>query len=261
VSSSSPQLLESGHYARKQIFSRNAVVAWSHRRRFALARELASPAAGGALLDYGCGDGTFVAMAHHLFRETVGTDIDVEQLRDCHTRLRDLSDTHFESLDDLRDPIYDARFDAVVCMEVLEHCPSDMQPVVLADLERLVRPHGVIVISVPIETGPTLAVKQSVRALAAASGLSEYASRERYNLSEFMRMVLAGSTSQIVRPVSIAKTADGRTVRYHGHKGFNWRTLGALLERTLVIEERRYSPLPLLGPWLNSQVWFVCRKR
>src|SRR4051812_9128258 len=64
------QLLEQGHYARKQLFSRNAIVAWSHRRRFALARELASAGAGGALLDYGCGDGTFIALAHELFRET-----------------------------------------------------------------------------------------------------------------------------------------------------------------------------------------------
>jgi 2-polyprenyl-3-methyl-5-hydroxy-6-metoxy-1,4-benzoquinol methylase len=261
VSTSSPHLLESGHYARKQIFSRNAVVAWSHRRRFALARELASAAAGGALLDYGCGDGTFVAMAHHLFRETVGTDIDVEQLRDCHSRLRDLSDTRFESLDDLRDPIYNARFDAVICLEVLEHCPSDIQPLVLADLDRLVRPHGVIVISVPIETGPTLVAKQLVRAVAATSGLTEYADRERYNLSEFMRMVLAGSTSQIERPVTIARTIDGETVRYHGHKGFNWRTLARLVERSFIVERRLYSPLPLFGPWLNSQVWLVCRKR
>ena len=261
MSSSTQQLLESGHYARKQIFSRNAIVAWSHRRRFAVARELASAGAGGALLDYGCGDGTFVAMAHDLFRETVGADIDVEQLRDCRARLNALSDVRFASTEALHDPDFHARFDAVVCMEVLEHCPADIQPQVLADLDRAVRPHGVVVISVPIETGATLAVKQVVRAAAAASGRAEYAGRERYHLSEFMRMVLAGDTSQIERPVSTARTADGATVRFHGHKGFNWRILARLIERTFVVERRVYSPLPLTGWWLNSQVWFVCRKR
>ena len=30
---------------------------------------------------------------------------------------------------------------------------------------------------------------------------------------------------------------------------------------TFVIERRLYSPVPLTGPWLNSQVWLVCRKR
>lgn len=261
VHSPSQQVIESGHYARKQIFSRNAIVAWSHRRRFALARELASAGAGGGLLDYGCGDGTFVAMAHDLFQETIGTDIDAEQLRDCATRLSVVPGVRFASTDALRQPEYHARFDAVVCMEVLEHCPSDTQPDVLADLNRVVRPHGVIVISVPIEIGATLAVKQLVRAAAAATGRTEYAGRERYHLSEFMRMVLAGGTSQIERPVTVAKGENGATVRFHGHKGFNWRTLARLIERALVVERRLYSPLPLTGPWLNSQVWFVCRKR
>jgi len=114
---------------------------------------------------------------------------------------------------------------------------------------------------VPIETGPTLAVKQLVRAAAATSGLTEYDGRERYHLSEFMRMVLAGETSQIERPVTTARSADGAAMRFHGHKGFNWRTLARLIERHFVIERKLYSPLPLTRAWLNSQVWFVCRKR
>jgi 2-polyprenyl-3-methyl-5-hydroxy-6-metoxy-1,4-benzoquinol methylase len=256
----STQLLEQGHYARKQIFSRNAIVAWSHRRRFALARELASAAAGGALLDYGCGDGTFIALAHDQFRETTGTDVDVEQLRDCSRRLSAVEDVRFAAIDELSDDGFTGYFDAVMCMEVLEHCPVDVQPTVLADLARLVRPHGIVVISVPIEIGPTLALKQAVRA-AAASGLVEYRSRERYRISEFMRMLLARDTSQIERRATISINAHGDTVRYHGHKGFNWRMLARVIERTFVVERRLYSPLPLTGSWLNSQVWFVCRKR
>ncbi len=254
-------MLEQGHYARKQIFSRNAIVAWSHRRRFALARELASAGAGGALLDYGCGDGTFVALAHDLFRETVGADIDVEQVRDCRRRLSSIANVQLASIDELRDPADTGHYDAVVCMEVLEHCPVDVQPSVLADLDRLVRPHGVVVISVPIEIGPTLAVKQAVRAAAAAMGLAEYAMRERYRVSEFMRMLLARESSQIERRATVTINAQGDTVRFHGHKGFNWRALARLVDRAFVIERQLYSPVPLTGWWLNSQVWFVCRKR
>lgn len=236
-------------------------MAWSHGRRFALARDLASAGAGGALLDYGCGDGTFAVLAHDLFRETVGADIDVEQVRDCGERLGTLAGVRFVSIDDLRAPAHNGRYDVVVCMEVLEHCPSDIQPAVLDDLTRLTRPDGIVVISVPIETGPTLMVKQGVRAVAAASGLAEYAHRERYRPEEFFRMVLAGRTSQIDRPETVVSSPTGGTVRFHGHKGFNWRVLERLLERVLVIERRLYSPVPLTGPWLNSQVWFVCRKR
>src|SRR3954466_8812530 len=100
------ELLEQGHYARKQLFSRNAIIAWSHRRRFALARELASAAAGGALLDYGCGDGTFIALAHDLFRETTGIDVDAEQLHDCSRLLNAVPDVRFAYFPALRDPPY-----------------------------------------------------------------------------------------------------------------------------------------------------------
>jgi 2-polyprenyl-3-methyl-5-hydroxy-6-metoxy-1,4-benzoquinol methylase len=236
-------------------------VAWSHRRRFALARELASAGAGGALLDYGCGDGTFAVLAHDLFRETVGADIDVGQVRDCGERLGTLAGVRFVSIDDLRDPSHEARYDVVVCMEVLEHCPADIQPAVLDDLTRLTRPDGIVVISVPIETGITLMVKQAVRAVAAASGLVEYGHRERYRPAEYCRMVLGGRSAQIERPETVVASATGGTVRFHGHKGFNWRVLERLIERVMVIERRLYSPVPLTGPWLNSQVWFVCRKR
>jgi 2-polyprenyl-3-methyl-5-hydroxy-6-metoxy-1,4-benzoquinol methylase len=236
-------------------------VAWSHGRRFALAHELASAGAGGALLDYGCGDGTFAVLAHDLFRETVGADIDVEQVRDCGERLGTLAGVRFVSIGDLRDPSHHARYDVVVCMEVLEHCPSDIQPAVLDDLKRLARPDGIVVISVPIETGATLMVKQAVRAVAAASGLAEYAHRERYRPAEFFRMAFAGRTSQIERPETVVSSPAGGTVRFHGHKGFNWRVLEQLIERVFVIERRLYSPVPLTGRWLNSQVWFVCRKR
>jgi hypothetical protein len=119
----------------------------------------------------------------------------------------------------------------------------------------------VVVISVPIEIGPTLALKQAVRAMAAATGLTEYQTRERYRISEFMRMLLAREGSQIERSATISINAQGDTVRYHGHKGFNWRLLARLIENVFVVERRVYSPVPLTGPWLNSQVWFVCRKR
>lgn len=254
-------MLQQGHYARKQLFSRNAAVAWSHRRRFALARELASAYAGGTLLDYGCGDGTFIALAHESFAEAVGADIDVEQLRGCSERLGSLPRVRFLPIESLREPEHSGRYDAVVCMEVLEHTPSDVLPRVLDDLNRASRRGGGVIISVPIEIGPSLALKQAVRAAAAASGLTEYAQRERYRPSEFLRMVLAGPASEIDRPVTSATTAAGGTVRFHGHKGFNWHLLERAIERVFTIERRLYSPVPLTGPLLNSQVWFVCRKR
>jgi hypothetical protein len=63
------------------------------------------------------------------------------------------------------------------------------------------------------------------------------------------------------RPVYESRFADGTPNRYHGHKGFNWRALAARVERDFRIERTRFSPVPALGPLLNSQAWFLCRPR
>ena len=52
-----------GHYAQKQILSRDKLVAWSHARRFATVLTLARRFADRRILDYGSGDGTFLALA------------------------------------------------------------------------------------------------------------------------------------------------------------------------------------------------------
>jgi SAM-dependent methyltransferase len=252
-------LVARGHYARKQIFSRNRLVAWSHSSRFSLARRLVAPYAGGRLLDYGCGDGTFVALVHDLFPDATGADVEPGQVRECSERLASLAGLRFSTTDALTGGSHTARYDVVTCMEVLEHCPDDIREAVLDDLHRLSSPHGVVVISVPIETGPSLAAKQATRAFAALTGLREYEGRERYSAREFMRMVCAGAATRIGREETTATLPDGRTLRFTGHKGFNWRGLERSLESRFVIERRLYSPLPFTGPWLNSQVWFVCR--
>ena len=253
-------LLSEGHYARKQIFSRNRIVRWSHGSRFALARELAGRAARGRLLDYGCGDGTFIAMIQGMFEQVVGTDADAGQLRDCAERLGGLPGVRFLPIPELAAPSCAGAFDVLVCMEVLEHCPTDVQARILGELDRLAAAGGRVIVSVPIETGPTLAVKQAVRATASLFGLSEYAGRERYRAGEFLRMLFAGAGSSIARAETTSTAEDGTVMRFHGHKGFNWRTLERAIAARFVVERRLYSPVPFTGAWLNSQVWFVCRK-
>src|SRR5258707_6039500 len=78
--------IQAGHYAQKQIFSRSTLIAWSHRSRFRLAREIVRSYAGRRLLDYGCGDGTFLAQVVDLFPRAVGADIDPRQNDDCRKR-------------------------------------------------------------------------------------------------------------------------------------------------------------------------------
>ena len=250
--------IASGDYARKQIYCPNRVVAWSHGSRFRLAATLAERAQGGTLLDYGCGDGTFIALTHGTFDTAVGADVDRAQLEECRRRLGSLERVRFIHTNELvaAEPAHS--FDMVTCMEVLEHCPDDQRPRVIADLGRLCARTGTIVISVPIEVGPALIGKQFFRALAAWRGHGDYAHRETYSAGQFLAAALG--RQPLERACYEVDTLDG-VHRYCGHKGFDWRIVQRELAAAFAIERRLFTPMPLFGGLLNSQVWFVCRPR
>lgn len=252
--------LREGAYARRQLFGGFGVLRWSHGSRFRVARELAAPYAGRRLLDYGCGDGTFLAMVRDLFPSAVGAEVDAALAADAAERFAGEAGVSFVHVDALAaEP--GGSFGAAVCMEVLEHCTDDAADRVLADLHRLVARDGVVIVSVPVETGPALAFKQAYRALAGRRGLEGYVDRERYRPGEMARMLFAGADSSIERPVYRGRFGDGRENVYHGHKGFNWRALRRRLGARFVVRRTRFSPAPALGPLLNSQAWFVCTPR
>jgi SAM-dependent methyltransferase len=251
-----PDLLRNGTYARKQIFCPSRVVAWSHGSRFDLARRLATAGRGGRLLDYGCGDGTFVAMVHADFTESAGFDVDARQVAECATRLGQLPGVRFGVTRDLAGAGQNGRWDVVTCMEVLEHCIETERRRVLDEIVRLVKPDGTAIISVPIEVGPSLAGKQFFRALAGLRRLGDYESRERYSPFELLRSVLGWSVGR----VAVEGTGPDGPYRYYGHKGFDFRELQREIGERFTIDRRLFTPLSGLGPLLNSQVWFVCRR-
>jgi 2-polyprenyl-3-methyl-5-hydroxy-6-metoxy-1,4-benzoquinol methylase len=252
------QRLQTGHYARKQLFSRNRILQWSHSRRYAMARRIVKPYAGGNLLDFGCGDATFLAMVHDLFPRATGADLDPTIVEDCRSRLQDFPGLSFALTGDLARPEHQGAYDVVLCTEVLEHCLDDAVEAVLDDLSRAVSATGTVIISVPIEIGPALAVKQLVRAIAAWQHLGDYQYREKYTLAEFRTMLMADEHSRIERPVYSYPREPGPEVKSHGHKGFNWRILESKIRRRFDVRELRFSPLDGAGKWFASQVWFIC---
>lgn len=253
-----PDPISRGHYARKQIYCPSGVVAWSHGSRFRLAAQLAGEHAGGRLLDYGCGDGTFIALTHGRFPEAVGADSDAGQIVECRRRLGDLAGVRFVVTSALDAPEHAGAYDAVTCMEVLEHTTDAERLRVVEALGRLVRLSGRVIISVPIEIGPALLGKQFFRAVAAWRGHGDYRHRETYTPRELIAAAFA--RPHLSRAVYTLDGPDGPST-YCGHKGFDWRTLEREIGGPLIVERRLFSPMPIFGRVLNSQVWFVCRRR
>ncbi len=246
-----------GHFARKQILCRDWLISWTHRRRFELGVELACQFAGKRVLDYGCGDGTFLAMltaSSSPPRGAVGCEREGAVVEDCRVRLGEHPGLSFILDADLDRSGHVGAYDAVFCLEVLEHV-VDVEAV-LDRFARLLVPSGHLVISVPVETGLPLVVKQVVRRVAGWRGLGDYPGQSPYTLREFLAGVFAGRSQHVGRPVH--RGEDGNC--FHDHKGFNWMAFREILVQRFHVEKTLSSPLTWLPPHLASQVWFVARK-
>lgn len=250
--------VRAGHYARKQLLSKDRLIAWSHSRRYATGLRLAERFARKRVLDYGCGDGTFLALlmsGPYAASHAVGVEIDESLVDDCRRRLGERAGLSFISSRELQNSQHLGFYDAVICMEVLEHA---IDPQALLRLFfSLLAPGAVLLISVPVETGLPVIVKQTVRRIAGWRGIGDYPGTTAYRWSELLRSLFAGETQHIERPV--IQSEDGR--QWHDHKGFNWMRLRTLIKEDFVLERVLSSPLAGLSPHLASQAWFLAHKR
>ena len=255
TTSALPPEISEGIYARKQLQSGASFVTWSHSRRFQVALSLATDTGGRRILDYGCGDGSFLAMllaSGVQPADAVGADVATDLIDDCRTRLG-TTGIRFLTLPELS-RLPDASFDVIFCMEVLEHVPTSED--VLDRLETLLAPGGRLVISVPVETGVPLLIKQVARRIAGWRGIGDYPGTEPYRPAEWLPSLFAGSRQHIER--RLHSNPDGS--QFHDHKGFNWMALRDRVASRFVMERVLSSPFTRLPPHLGTQAWFVSRK-
>jgi SAM-dependent methyltransferase len=219
---------------------------------------MASVVGGAKVLDYGCGDATFLALLADTPAapaDAVGVEIQSAVVEDCRRRFAGHPTMRFGLVNDLQRPGEAGSYDAIYCMEVLEHV-VDPEPL-LEEFERLLAPGGALVISVPIEIGVPVVVKQLVRRIAGWRGVGHYPGTTGYTPMEMLRSVFAGPAQHVTRPIH--RRDDGS--EFCDHKGFNWRRLRARLQHRFDLASESTSPIPWLGPQCGSQRWFVARKR
>jgi 2-polyprenyl-3-methyl-5-hydroxy-6-metoxy-1,4-benzoquinol methylase len=256
---SQDEAINRGHYAKKQLLCKDWLISWSHRTRFHIGLRLAQQFAGKRLLDYGCGDGTFLAMLmkdqSYAPGRAVGVEVHQSTVDDCRSRFGSVPKLDFICVDELSGAAHRASYDAVFCMEVLEHVVG-LEPI-LDRLEATLAPSGRLVVSVPVETGLPLLIKQAARRAAGWRGLGDYKHTTSYTFGEYLKSVFPGPKQHITRTVY---ESDGGSP-FHDHKGFNWQLMKEILGRRFRIENVVSSPIVSFPPQLASQVWFVACKR
>lgn len=111
--------------------------------------------AGGRILDVGCGSGRHMGeTVRHAGTLTMGTDLHLADLLEAEKRLAvldgmgEIRGSWILAASDITAlPFPDGTFDLVICSEVLEHVPDHRAA--LAELVRVLKPGGDLVISVP----------------------------------------------------------------------------------------------------------------
>lgn len=105
------------------------------------------------VLDAGCGTGRHLReMIRRPDIKIVGLDKNDHQLHEARASLQEIPDAQSDNglvmkADIRKLPFAAASFDCVICSEVLEHIPEQQEA--LTELVRVLRPQGIIVISVP----------------------------------------------------------------------------------------------------------------
>lgn len=202
---------------------------FSHGARFKLSARLVAQHSpnGGKVLDYGSGDGYFVDLLTDLGFAAVGYD-PLPLIRGHNVR---------QSLEGL------GGFDCITCLEVLEHIPDEQIAAFLSDVRRLLKPDGVLIISVPVMIGPVVIPKALPDVL-------------RGKMRNF------GYTLHGLMQAVFGKPPSPRRLTSYGnylHMGFDHRRLRPMIEAAFGACQERTSPFSFLPAWANSQVFFITR--
>jgi SAM-dependent methyltransferase len=210
-------------------------------RRLSLIRKFA-PLEGKAILDIGCGLGTYVRRFRDFSPHVYGMDVDGPRLAEGARRgTPNLMIAAAERL-----PYRDNSLDVIVLNEVIEHVSDDAAT--LREAVRVLRPGGVVIIYAPNRLWPfeTHGVYLGKRYIFGNIPLVNYLPNPlRNRLAPHARVYLAGNIRRITRRLH-ADTVDHSYV----YPGFDnvaarWPVAAGVLRRVLYFLE--HTPLRVFG--------------
>lgn len=98
------------------------------------------------ILDIGCGEGFLTSYFSQLRRQVIGVDIDIESIKIAKNRVKNVS---FICASITAIPFRDGTFEAVTVLEILEHLPNATISEGIAEVDRILKPNGTLIVSVP----------------------------------------------------------------------------------------------------------------
>jgi SAM-dependent methyltransferase len=198
---------------------------------------------GDKVLDFGCGAGRLSnALAAHV-KEVVGVDI-AQSMVDEANRINQFPErVGFVAYDGHRLPFDDESFDGVVSLISIQHSPPAVQLACLVELQRVVRPGGVLVLQVPSRPSKP-------------EELATEAMRARIELLDVPSPVGAGQTAPVrtrITNISGHTWPAGQLIRlgnhwYGGGEAVRWNDGRADLPHDLAPGASVELELPVVAP-------------
>ncbi len=222
-----------GYNAR--LFGSSAVRRWYHEARFRwLARTLRRlGCAPDSVLELGCFDARAIGYLPRVPSRYLGCDANWEGGLDrAREAWRGSAGVEFRECRAPSDILLGGEtFDAVICMDTLEHVPPAALSGFVEILSRAARGH--VLVTVPNEKGIAFAAKYLLKA------------------------VLGGTEPYTLREAADAALGRLDRVARGEHKGFDYEDVVDLLTRRLAIESLSGIPFAALPPALNPSVGIV----
>jgi 2-polyprenyl-3-methyl-5-hydroxy-6-metoxy-1,4-benzoquinol methylase len=225
-------------YADRTLNSRNPLVRIAHRSRLKKAITTVASMEFTSLLDYGCGDGAFLnALLKYVALpvKLVGYEPFMDPIEANTVKI-------FAVMEDVlqfKDATTQTGFDLVTCFEVLEHFSPERQVEAISAMQGLLKPGGMLIISVPIESGVPGLVKNVVRRFTQQRG-------NLYTIQNILRSLLR-------RPMPEYRLGQA----YQSHMGFYYEDLELILRSKFTLARREMTPLNALGKNFNSQIFYL----
>lgn len=235
-------------YSQRLLQQGNPLTRLAHRSRFNAVLDLLGDAKYRQALDYGCGDGWLLRTAYDrgIINSGIGVDVADYMLASCQEIFTDIAGFQFYHPEKISPKISPKSCDLIFCTETLEHIGKPEKALDL--ILNYAQPGAKLLISVPIEVGPSVLFKQIGRYFANIKGNYGY---ERYTLKELF-------DAGILWKADTFPSSHSMQEEYRSHKGFDYRKLEKMVAEKVKIERRLFSPFPWSGNLLNSTVIWVC---
>jgi SAM-dependent methyltransferase len=193
------------------------------------------------ILDVGCADGPFLPTLNYYGKKIVATDINKELVdRSKFITKKILFNSNKINLmtsDGLALPFRNESFNAIFCLEVLEHVKEPR--IVIEEIFRILKKKGTFIITVPIEIGPSLFMREMI-------GRITKFHRPPYTKKELIQSAL------LKKP--------GPRILENPHKNFDWRIINKEVKRLFKRIELEFIPINLLRD-LNPIILIKAIKR